>query len=106
MSYKNLALIAVTALAFVRYASAATYSADPSTYRAILRELQPGDTLNLAGGTYNLLPVNNLNGTGSAWITITGPSTGVPATIMGSSCCNTVEIANSSFVIVQNLTIN
>src|SRR6476661_8127014 len=78
--------------------AATVYNGTPSNYRTLLAGLQPGDTLNLAAGNYSLLPVSNLRGTPSAWITITGPATGSPARITGSSCCNTVEITNSSYV--------
>jgi hypothetical protein len=86
--------------------SAATYSATPSNYASQLSHLLPGDTLVLAAGTYPLLPITNLQGTPTAWITITGPTSGTPATIVGSSCCNTVQISNSSYVAIENLTIN
>jgi hypothetical protein len=85
---------------------AATYQADPTNYRTQLSVLQPGDTLVLNSGTYTLLNVNGLNGTPSAWITITGPASGSPAVIAGSACCNTVEIINSSYLAITNLTID
>lgn len=87
-------------------ARGAVYSATPSNYLSLLAALRSGDTLNLASGTYPLLPVTNLNGTPTAWITISGPSSGSPATITGASCCNAVEILNSSYVAIENLTID
>src|SRR5690349_9357868 len=48
-------------------------SATSSTYRAKLRQLKPGDTLELKPGQYPGLPVTGLNGSPDAWITISGP---------------------------------
>jgi hypothetical protein len=87
-------------------AAAATYSATPSNYRSLLTTLKPGDVLTLTAGDYTLLPVSNLRGSPSAWITITGPASGSPARIIGSSCCNTVELFNVSYVAIKNLTID
>lgn len=86
--------------------SAAVLDADPSNYRALLAGLKPGDTLNLAPGTYPLLKVSELNGNPNAWITISGPNAGPPATIAGEFGYNTVEILNSSYVAIENLRIN
>jgi hypothetical protein len=86
---------------------AVTYQANPTNYRSQLALLRPGDTLVLASGTYSFLNVTGLNGAPSAWITITGPNSGSPAIIAATSgCCNTVEISNSSYVAIQNLTID
>ncbi len=87
-------------------AAGTVYQANPSNYNALLTVLQPGDTLVLAGGTYPLLSPSGLNGTPSAWITITGPASGSPAIIAGSACCNTVEISNCSYLAIENLTVN
>ena len=86
---------------------AANYQANPTNYRTQLSLLQPGDTLVLASGTYTRLNIAGLNGAPSAWITITGPDLGSPAIIAtDSTCCNTVEIANSSYLAIKNLTID
>src|ERR1039458_4465114 len=87
-------------------AAGAVYQGNPSNYNALLAILQPGDTLNLASGSYRLLSLSGLNGTPSAWITITGPASGAPAIITGATCCNAVEIANSSYLAIENLTID
>ena len=61
----------------------------------------------LASGSYPFLNVNGLNGIPQAWITITGPATGPPARIFANStCCNTVQITNSSYVAITNLTVD
>jgi uncharacterized protein (TIGR03382 family) len=88
-------------------AHAGTKTADPSTYTSVLPTLKPGDTLQLAAGTYTSgLNVTSLNGTAAAWITITGPASGAPAVFEGRSCCNTVELKSSSYVAVKNLTLD
>src|SRR4051794_18497336 len=87
-------------------ANAAVYNATPSNYTSLMAGLRAGDTLSLAPGTYPRLYISGLQGTPSAWITITGPTSGAPATIAGAACCNTVEILNSSYLAIQNLTID
>jgi hypothetical protein len=84
----------------------AVISADPSNYRARLRNLKPGDTLNLAAGRYTRLPVVGVNGTSDAWITIAGPESGPPAVIVGEAEYDTVDIVNSSYVAIENLRID
>jgi MYXO-CTERM domain-containing protein len=99
------AIICVTPLP----ARAADVQADPSNYRALLPTLQPGDTLHLAPGTYtDTLPIDDLNGNEGAWITITGPEEGDPAIVVADPgpCCNTVEITNSSYLVLRKLTID
>lgn len=81
-------------------------SATPSNYKSLLGTLQPGDALALAPGNYPGLHVSGLRGTASQCIFITGPSSGAPATIQGVSGNNTVEIASSSFLAIENLTID
>ena len=86
---------------------ATVYNATPADYKSLLLNLKPGDTLNLASGNYPFLSISGLNGSPSAWITITGPASGSPATIYANStCCNTVQITNSSYIAIKNLTID
>jgi hypothetical protein len=86
---------------------AATYQADSTNYTTQLTLLRPGDTLMLASGTYPLLKLRALNGAPSAWITISGPSSGSPAIITAiSASYNTVEITNCSYLAIKNLTID
>jgi hypothetical protein len=89
-------------------AQAATYQGTPTTFKALIGMLQPGDTLELAAGTYPYFSVNDRNGTASQWITITGPTSGAPAIIEADSgpCCNTVELRRSSYVAIRHLTID
>ena len=106
---RKLVVIALFSIALsytVRLRGGSVIHADRSNYRARLRTLKPGDTLSLAAGTYTRLPITNLNGTDSAWITITGPESGAPAVIAGEAGYNTVEITNSSYVAIENLRID
>ena len=88
--------------------AAADKVADPTTYQALLSQLAPGDTLHLVAGTYEHFVIRGLNGSPTAWITITGPEAGPPALVQADlgPCCNTVEIIDSSYVIIRNLTID
>jgi len=87
-------------------AAAAVRNADPSNYRALLPTLQPGDSLNLAPGNYPRLNLVRLNGKPDAWISITGPASGAPATIVGQPEYNTVEILDCSYLAIENLRID
>jgi cysteine-rich repeat protein len=90
-------------------ANAEEFTAGPADYKGIVSILQPGDILHLEAGTYpDLLNVTNLNGTPTQWITITGPQTGDPAIFIADPgpCCNTVEIRNSSYVAIKNITVD
>ena len=94
-------------ISFASTISAATITASPSDYLSKLSNLKAGDTLVLAPGNYQGgFNITDLKGTANAWITITGPETGTPATIEGRSCCNTVQIRRSEYVIVKNLRID
>lgn len=84
----------------------ASRSATPSTCQDALKELKPGDTLNLEPGEYPRLHIVGLNGAADAWITVSGPASGAPAVIMGAPGFNTVEIENSSYVSIENLRID
>ncbi|MBW2736567.1 MAG: hypothetical protein JRH20_29620 [Deltaproteobacteria bacterium] len=96
----------VVLMAISPAAQAADVQADPSDYRAKLANLGPGDRLLLAAGTYTeRLNITNLEGRPDAWITIQGPDGGV-ATFTANACCNTVEIRDSAYVAIVNLTID
>lgn len=97
-----------------RLASAETYTANPNVtsgpdyYRTLLSQLEPGDTLFLPAGTYGeRLNLNGLKGTASQWITITGPASGAPAIITtDSTCCNNVQLGDTAYVALKNLTLD
>jgi hypothetical protein len=83
-------------------------SASPNYYRNLVTKLRPGDTLQLPAGTYReRLGLNNLQGKANGWITIAGPESGAPAIVTTTStCCNNVQLGNTWFVAVKNLTID
>ncbi len=84
--------------------SGATVPADPGNYLEQLGTLQPGDVLQLAGGTYDGgLPITDLNGEAGSCFVIEGPTDGAPAIFTGSSSRNTVSIRDSSYVVVRNI---
>jgi hypothetical protein len=95
-------------------AFAAVYVADPNAtsgptyYRNLVSLLQPGDTLQLPGGTYRQrLDLSGVQGTPTSWITITGPTSGPPAIVTtDSNCCNNVQLGNTAYVAIKNLTID
>jgi hypothetical protein len=90
-------------------ALAADIQAGPDDYKPAVAALQPGDTLHLASGLYSdLLVINDLQGTESQPIVIEGPSSGEPAVFIADPgpCCNTVEIRNSSYVVLRNITVD
>ena len=80
--------------------------ADPATYEALVPTLVPGDTLDLAAGTYTgNLDIVGIAGTEDAPIVIQGPADG-SAVFTGNACCNTIEITDASFVVIKNLTVD
>lgn len=99
---------ALFVLAFAGRVEAGDKQADPSTYKAVVPTLAPGDTLTLAAGTYGTLSIANLNGSDAAWITIRGPTSGPAAVFVADPgpCCNTVEISGSSYVALEHVTID
>ena len=101
-----IALFVVALSDIAQLRAAALIHADPSNYRTLLTTLKAGDTLTLAPGTYPRLLITGLNGTPSAWITITGPDLGPPAVIIGATGSNTVEIFNSSYLAIENLRVD
>ncbi|HEY1954465.1 MAG TPA: hypothetical protein VGH28_02615 [Polyangiaceae bacterium] len=100
-------LLAVATLLFSGRALAADLNATPATLDSILPTLAPGDTVHLAPGHYAHFSIASLNGTSSAWITITSDTP--QAAIIDADpgpCCNTIDISQSSFVAIQNLMID
>jgi hypothetical protein len=108
MIARNLAssLAALAYLTLAAQAHAGVISANPSNYRTLLNNLQPGDTLQLAAGTYTQgLPLDNKAGTASAPIIIRGPDD-QSAVFQAQDCCNTVQLRDTSYVQVLNLTLD
>lgn len=78
---------------------------NPDNYRQLLTTLLPGDTLILAAGVYERgLPISDCQGTPEAWITITGPESGV-AEIRQTQRANCVELRQCSYVALKRLSI-
>ena len=97
-------LCGLLALGAAAPAAARTVNATPSDYKSKLGQLMPGDELVLAAGTYTQgLTIDGLRGTAQAPITIRGPASGAPAVIDARSCCNTVELIDSSYLVVRDL---
>lgn len=62
--------------------------------------------LTLAPGVYPRLFISEINGTESAWITITGPTSAQAAVITCDPGHNTIDILNSSYIAIENLRID
>lgn len=88
------------------------HHADPSSYRALIATLEPGDTLLLAPGVYDDpaappgLPIFGLHGAPDAPIKITGPDAGPRPVFLGRATHNTIRIADASHVVVRNLDVD
>jgi hypothetical protein len=86
---------------------AGTYEAVPFDYRRILKGLEPGDTLVLKTDDYKHgLWIEGLHGTPEAWIVIKGPDNGEAPRLVGRGGSNTIEIRDSSYIAIENLTID
>ena len=77
--------------------------ADPFDYRVLKRELEPGQWLSLEAGEYDILRVNDLHGTADAPIVISGPEEGDGEAVFLRRATNTIQIQNSSHVVIRNL---
>jgi hypothetical protein len=82
------------------------FESGPATYRALLSQLVPGDTLSLVPGEYPRLSITGLHGAPGRCITIAGTARPGRATIVGEPGHRTVEIVDSSYVAVKNLIID
>jgi len=80
--------------------------AGASNYRGVIPGLLPGDTLLLAPGDYPRLTIANLKGAPGRCITIAGMPGDRPAIIFGEIGNKTVEIIDSSYVVVSHLVID
>ncbi|MFV2055001.1 MAG: choice-of-anchor U domain-containing protein [Thiohalomonadales bacterium] len=86
-----------------------TINATPADYISKISNLGPGDTLQLAAGTYpNNILLSGLNGTADFPIVISGPESGAPAIVLAEpGCeCNTIQLDNASYVVIKNLTVD
>ncbi|KIO49373.1 hypothetical protein [Nitrosospira sp. NpAV] len=84
-----------------------TYTVDPGTYRARLKQLEPGAYVWLMPGEYrDGLPIHQLHGTAQTPITISGPDEEPRAVFVARPGHNTVSIVNSSYVTIRNLVLD
>src|SRR5579871_1564990 len=82
----------------------AVINVDPSNYLSLVPTAQPGDTVAFAVGDYPFgLNLSGMNGTADAPITFDGSA---GAVIQGTSGSNTVELDNTSYLIVENFTVD
>ncbi len=80
------------------------FETDPATYLDLLGDLEPGDLLRLAPGTYpDGLPLADLAGEPDRCIVIEGPASGAAAVFTGRDCCNTVSLRDVSYLVIRNL---
>ncbi|QBQ53959.1 hypothetical protein [Nitrosococcus wardiae] len=105
MNFRTL-LFTIAVTMFCAVVQADVIPATPDNYKRLLRQLEPGDVLKLEAGTYRRLTLRNIHGTPEEWITITGPTQGEPAVIIGEAGYNTVQLYGSSYVAIKNLTVN
>ena len=82
----------------------ATYTVDPGTYGARLKQLKPGAYVRLMPGEYrDGLPIQQLHGTAQSPITISGPEEEPRAVFVARPGHNTISIINSSYITIRNL---
>lgn len=79
-------------------ASGAVIEATPADYKAKLATMLPGDTLQLAAGSYpDGLPIFDMNGSVGKCFIIDGASTSGKVVFTANASRNTVSIKNSSY---------
>ena len=103
----SLAVAAVTYAICPAQPYAAELRANPSTYRADVARLKPGDRLALEPGTYTQgLPLHGLHGTPDQPIRIHGPAEGAPAVFIGQTGRNTISLSNTAHVHMSSLVLD
>ncbi|HKO87464.1 MAG TPA: hypothetical protein VJU83_02990 [Burkholderiales bacterium] len=81
--------------------------ANPDNYRAMLRQLEPGDTLRLAEGEYrNGLPIHRRQGEPGRPLTIEGPAPPAKAIFVGRPGANTVSFIDAAYIVLRQLEID
>lgn len=79
---------------------------DPEGLRRAVRQLRPGDHLQLAPGEYaDPLVLRGISGTAERPIVITGPGSGDPAILRGRSGSNTIRLINAAHLVIRHLTL-
>ncbi|MCK6459527.1 MAG: right-handed parallel beta-helix repeat-containing protein [Planctomycetes bacterium] len=87
-------------------ARAETYKAGTWDYTRVLKQLEPGDTMILEEGDYPGMPEIRLKGRPDAWIVIRGADGGERPRILAQEDRNTIEIRDSCYVAIENLTLD
>lgn len=101
---RQLLIVLLLITGSIKVGWAASITGSPSNYLSLLSGLTPGDTLLLEAGIYQEgLSIRSLNGKNGNPITITGPETGPRAVFWGRQGANTVNISNSSYIVIKNL---
>jgi Secretion system C-terminal sorting domain len=106
MKHMKKILLCLLVFTLVTRVYAVKKTADSSNYKTFISALSAGDTLVLTKGTYTGdLQINGMNGSAGNPIVITGDKNGVTR-FVARSCCNTVSLANCSYLVIQNLLID
>jgi hypothetical protein len=103
MSPASFATLATTLL-LASACQAGILHAASDNYLIQVKQMSPGDTLELMPGEYrNGLPIHGINGRPGQRITIAGPASGPRPVFMARSGANTVSIVDSSYITIRNL---
>ncbi|WP_020008856.1 hypothetical protein [Thioalkalivibrio thiocyanoxidans] len=79
---------------------------DPEGLHRAVRQLRPGDHLQLAPGEYpEPLVLRGVSGTAERPIVITGPDSGDPAILRGRAGSNTIRLINAAHLVIRHLTL-
>jgi hypothetical protein len=102
------ALVVLAVVLAPRAALARDIEVDPSTLRAALGDLAPGDHVHLARGHYAHFTLSGVVGTAAMPITISGPEDGSAVIDADDEpCCNTIQISSDvSYVVLRSLTVD
>jgi hypothetical protein len=107
MRFRGYIVTATLAAASVAaHVHAAVIDADPSNYQSVVLGLAAGDTLRLAPGTYTQgLSLGGKSGTAAQPIVVSGPED-QSAVFTARNCCNTIQLEDTNYVRVLNLTLD
>jgi hypothetical protein len=106
VSVRTFTFLSVVLVAACATGFDAEVSVGPSNYLRTVQNLGPGDTLILPTGIYREgLPLKGIKGTAEAPIVISGP-TDQSAVFTAKNCCNTVQLTDSSYIEIRNLTLD
>src|SRR5581483_10799889 len=98
------ALALLAALAISLAARGMDYHGNPDNYRFLIPRLKPGDTLQLAAGSYRQgLWLHDLEGTRERPITIRGSEGKEPTRFVARDGANTVSLSNAAYLIIESL---